>query len=337
MADNNSTINFLCLNAGRRATLLKNLKQSLGDGVKIVATDNWSVAPALFFADNYYITKKINENGYMEEIFNICEKEKINVIATLIDPEIALIAKHKEEFKKRGILPLVPSYNTAQLCFDKYKMYEYLKENNIPTPLTFNNPNDFYKAYENKEISFPVFIKPITGSGSVGAQKIETQQQLQKALNDNQHTYIIQEYMDCGDIDTDVYIDCISGEIVSIFSKKKIETRIGGASKTISFIDSELFDFILNLTKKFDFSGAIDVDLFYKNGKYYLNEINPRFGGAYLHAFGAGVDFFKYIKNNCLKIENKSNIGDYKKNILMLMYDEVVITSLDNLKKDFRD
>lgn len=46
------------------------------------------------------------------------------------------------------------------------------------------------------------------------------------------------------------------------------------------------------------------MDFFIKNGEYFLSEINPRFGGAYLHAYGAGVDFVKLILNNMHGIEN---------------------------------
>ena len=68
------------------------------------------------------------------------------------------------------------------------------------------------------------------------------------------------------------------------------------------------------------------MDFFYKDGEYYLSEINPRFGGAYLHAYGAGVDFVKLIKNNIDGIENENQIGQYDEGVLMLMYDDVVIT-----------
>lgn len=46
------------------------------------------------------------------------------------------------------------------------------------------------------------------------------------------------------------------------FKKKKIETRIGGASKTISFKDQRLFDFVQSFMHLFDFAGAIDMDFF---------------------------------------------------------------------------
>lgn len=68
-------------------------------------------------------------------------------------------------------------------------------------------------------------------------------QDLENYYAENAFDYIIQEFMQ-GDCDADAYIDYYSKEVVSIFSKKKIETRIGGASKTISFKDQRLFDFV---------------------------------------------------------------------------------------------
>ena len=136
---------------------------------------------------------------------------------------------------------------------------------------------------------------------------------------------IIQEYMDCLDLDADVYIDTISHEAVAAFSKKKIETRIGGASKTISFKDEKLFAFIRQICKVLKFNGPVDMDFFYNDGRYYLSEVNPRFGGAYLHAYGAGVDFIRLIENNLKGVENKPEFGSYEENVVMMMYDSVVI------------
>lgn len=150
-------------------------------------------------------------------------------------------------------------------------------------------------------------------------------QDLENYYAENAFDYIIQEFMQ-GDCDADAYIDYYSKEVVSIFSKKKIETRIGGASKTISFKDQRLFDFVQSFMHLFDFAGAIDMDFFFRDGEYYLSEINPRFGGAYLHAYGAGVDFFKLIINNINGVTNEVRIGDYDEGVLMLMYDDVVIT-----------
>ena len=328
---------YLFLNAGRRATLIKDFKRSLGVSANVVSADNWCVAPALFVADKYYLTPKITDDNYMDCVFNICEKENIKAITTCIDPEIELLAKNREHFLKKGVLPLCPDERTAFLCFDKYEMFKYLNSQGINTVLTYDSKEHFEEGLLSGEISFPVFIKPRSGSGSVGAERIDTKDRLNEIFTNPKYDYIIQELMDCEDCDADVYIDAISHKPVAAILKKKIETRIGGASKTIAFKDDRLFDFIRQICGKFEFSGPVDMDFFYRNGTYYLSEINPRFGGAYLHGFGAGVDFPKMIQNNINGIENPDEMGNYDEGSIMLMYDEVIMTKEKELLGDYHD
>ena len=94
-----------------------------------------------------------------------------------------------------------------------------------------------------------------------------------------------------------------------------------------------MFDFIEEICQVLEFNGPVDMDFWYKDGQYYLSEVNPRFGGAYLHAYGAGVDFFKLIQNNTEGKVNESIIGKYDDGVLMMMYDSVVIVSKDELVK----
>ena len=181
------------------------------------------------------------------------------------------------------------------------------------------------RDYEEGEISFPVFVKPRTGSGSVGARKIDTPELL-KQVTEQDESLIIQELMTGQDLDADVYVDTVSHKPVAMFSKRK-----GGANKTISFKDDNLFGFVQKVMSVLRFNGPLDMDFFYQNGQYYLSEINPRFGGAYLHAYGAGVDFVKLIRENVEGRENPENIGNYEEDVVMMMYDSVVIKKKSEL------
>lgn len=317
-------MNYLMLSVGRRGELLKNFRQSLDQDSRIIATDLSPFAPALYFADEKYLVPRIDDPTYINKILEICKKEKIDAVATFIDPEIEILAKNRLLFSEIGVELLVPYERTAALCFDKYKMFMHLLKHKIPTVMTWGTIEEFYDAYKKNEIDFPVFVKPRTGSGSVGARKVYDSESLEEVMKEDP-SLIIQEFMDCEDLDADVYIDTISHEAVAAFSKRKLETRIGGASKTVSFKDDRLFDFIVTIAKSFKFNGPVDMDFFYKNGQYYLSEINPRFGGAYLHAYGAGVDFIKLIEKNLNGEKNSPNLGDYDEGIVMMMYDSVVI------------
>lgn len=319
-------MNILFCSAGRRVELLKDFRKSMDNGDRIIAADLSNLAPALYVADAHYLVPRIDDPAYLDTILDICRKEKINAVTTLIDPEIELLAKNRARFEEIGVEVLAPYTETAELCFDKFKMYQYLTAHGVPTPDTWGDYASAMAAVKSGSLAFPLFVKPRTGSGSVGARKVQNAETL-KALCEADPSLIIQRLM-TDDLDADVYIDTISHKAVSAFSKRKLETKIGGASKTISFKDEKLFDFIRRITDLLKFNGPVDMDFFYQDGTYYLSEVNPRFGGAYLHAYGAGVDFIKLIKNNLDGIENAPVFGDYEDDVVMMMYDSVVITKI---------
>lgn len=324
-------MNILFCSVGRRCKLLEDFRKTMGKSGKIVATDLSVYAPAAYFADKFYQVPRIDDFTYIPTIINICRKEKIDVVTTCIDPEIMLLSEHRDEFSAIGVEVLAPYADTARICFDKFKMYKYLSEHNINTVLTFGDVDSFLHAQMEGKICFPVFVKPREGSGSVGARKIMDIVALREAFEQDP-SLIIQEFMgNAKDLDADIYIDTISHKPVALFSKRKLETKIGGASKTISFKDDRLVEFVCSALDVFDFNGPIDMDLWYRDGKYYLSEVNPRFGGAYLHAYGAGVDFVKLIENNVKGIKNEPCFGNYEDNVVMMMYDSVVICKPDEL------
>lgn len=326
--------NILFCSVGRRAKLLQDFRESMNGSGKLIATDMSPVAPALFFADETYLVPPISAPGYFEKVKEIVVKSEAKAITTLIDPEIELLAKHRTELVEMGVLPLCPADWTAHLCFDKYEMFKHLHDKGVRTVLTYNTLESFKEGLSKGEVAFPVFMKPISGSGSVGIGRCDTMEQVEEKWNDGKFTYIIQELMTGGDCDADVYVDCISHKPVAVFSKKKIESRIGGASKTISYKDPKLFAFVEEVCSVLELNGPCDMDFFIKDGEYYLSEINPRFGGAYLHAYGAGVDFIKLIMNNIDGKENQSIVGQYDEDVIMMMYDDVVITRKSKLMSD---
>lgn len=315
---------ILFLSAGRRGELLRDFKLSLSSDFMLVGADCSPYAPALYFADKRYLVPRIDDPNYIDQVLKICRREKIAAVTTLIDPEIILLAQNRSRFADAAVEVLAPYEKTAELCFDKFKMFQYLRTHHISTVETWGTFHAFDEAYQRGEINFPVFVKPRTGSGSVGAHRVFSYAELQKEMEQDPQL-IVQKLMECSDMDADVYIDTVSHQAVSAFSKRKLETRIGGASKTISFKDPKLFDFIREICSVLQFNGPVDMDFFYKDGTYYLSEINPRFGGAYLHAYGAGVDFVRLIERNLNGMENRPCFGDYEEGVVMMMYDSIVI------------
>ena len=139
---------------------------------------------------------------------------------------------------------------------------------------------------------------------------------------------MIQEFLIGQDIGADCYIDRISGELVSVFTKKKLVMRAGETDKGLSFKDSKLFDLIRSFVKDSGWRGPIDIDIFDVDGEYYISEVNPRFGGGYPHAYECGCDFMKMILRNLSGEISEPVIGNYDDGLLMMKYNEVMVKRL---------
>ncbi len=326
-------LNLLFCSAGKHGRIITYIKESLKDQVKIVATSNNRYIPALYCADKSYILPDVKSETYLQKLLEICEKENINAITTMLDVETEILSKNRNIFESKGIMVFVPYYETAKVCFDKYEMYKAFIAKGIKTILTYDNINDFEEGRKLGKIDFPVFVKPRKGRGSVGARKIENIAKLLEAYNDD-NSLIIQEYICGDDIDVDVYVDAISKQPSAIFSKRKLMVSIGGTIQSISFIDKTLNEVVKNICAKFDFCGPIDMEFFKNNDSYILTEINPRFGAAVIHAFGCKVDFAKFMYNNINNIENKNEIGLYSEDVIMMKYDSAIIIDKDKLAKE---
>jgi len=325
-------MNILILSAGTRDKVVQYFKKELNGIGKVIATDCSSVAPALYDADKAIIVPRIDDPRYIDKIIDICKAEKIDGVFSLIDPELSLIAANRDRFEKIGTKVIVSDYKMCETCLDKYEMYKLLLENNIPTGKCYISKEDFYRAKENGEISYPVFVKPQKGSASININMVNSDEEIDTlfAIYDN---LMIQEYMKGQEYGADVYVDMISGDVTHIFLKKKIKMRAGETDKSVSVKDKDLFEKIANFAKKSGFKGMIDMDLFLDGDTWYLSEVNPRFGGGYPHAYEAGVNFPKAVINNLNGVANKENIGDYNEGIYMMKYNELCIKKETELVK----
>ena len=320
-------MNILIASAGTRNKVIQYFKHEFKDLGNVVATDASELAPAIYDADKYYIVPKIDDPKYIDNLLDICKKENIDCVLSLIDPELSLIAKNRNKFESIGVTPLVSSYEATELAFDKYKMFKYLKKHGYKAAKTYLHKEEFYKDLEKDKISFPVFIKPVKGSASINISKVATKDEVELLFN-LYDDLIIQEFLDGQEIGADVYIDPISKKVVSIFTKEKIKMRAGETDKARSFKDEKLFTLIKKLVEEVGYTYVIDMDIFRIGNEYFISEINPRFGGGYPHAYECGVNFPKLIVNSVNKTENKNTIGQYDENIYMMKYNEVAIRKI---------
>lgn len=317
-------INILILSCGTRNKVVQYFKKTFeGRGI-VICTDCSTLAPALYEADKYYIVPRMIETGYVDGILDICKKEKISAVLSLIDPELSLLAENSERFAEVGTTVIGSSYKLCEMSLDKMEMYQWLSNHGYKCAKSYMDKNEFYSDVESGTITYPVFVKPAKGSASVAISKVYDKETLE-LLFAHSDGLMIQEFLNGQEIGADVYIDMLSGEIVSIFTKKKLVMRAGETDKAVSFKDDKLFDLIERFVKEAGYSGQIDIDIFEVNGEYYISEVNPRFGGGYPHAYECGCNHMSLICNNLDGMTNPKNIGVYDDGVYMMKYNEIMV------------
>ena len=317
-------MNILVLSCGTRNKIIQYFKRELNGAGKVIATDMSPNAPALYEADVHYIVPRMTAPGYLDMIYDICRKEQVTGVLSLIDPELSLLALHEEEFHALGVTVIGSFYDLCERTRDKWQMFCWLKEHGYACAESYIDREAFYGDVRAGKINYPVFVKPIRGSASIAISKVQDQETVD-LLFEHADDLMIQEYLKGQEIGADCYIDMISGELISVFTKKKLVMRAGETDKSISFKDTELFALIERFVKEAGFRGQIDIDIFECDGKYYISEVNPRFGGGYPHAYEAGANHMKYIVNNLQGKVNEPQIGEYESGVIMMKYSEIMI------------
>lgn len=317
-------MNILILSAGTRNKIVRYFVKALNGAGKVIATDMSHLAPAVYEADTYYIVPKMTAPEYLDVILDICKKEKVTGVLSLIDPELSLLAENREKFEAVGTTVIGSSYALCEMSLDKFQMYNWLTAHGYRCAKSYMDKEAFFADADAGRIAYPVFVKPARGSASISISKAYDRETVE-LLFAHEDGLMIQEFLDGQEIGADVYIDTVSHEVVSIFTKKKLKMRAGETDKAVSFKDEKLFALIEQFVKEAGYNGQIDIDIFDVGGAYYISEVNPRFGGGYPHAFESGADHMKLIINN---LEGKANdcvIGQYEDGTYMMKYNEVMV------------
>lgn len=318
-------MNVLILSCGTRNKVVQYFKKALAGKGLVVATDMNPYAPALYDADKHYIVPRMTAPEYLNAILQICKDEKIDGVLSLIDPELSFLAEHKREFTAIGVTVIGSDYELCERSLDKMQMYRWLIDHGYRCARSYTDKEAFYADVNAGVINYPVFVKPVCGSASIAISKAYDKETIE-FLFEKHDDLMIQEFLKGQEIGADVYIDMISGEVVSIFTKKKLLMRAGETDKAVSFKDEKLFALIRRFVSENGYRGQIDIDIFDIDGEYYISEVNPRFGGGYPHAYACGVDHMRLIANNLEGIANPAQIGGYEDGLVMMKYGEIRIT-----------
>lgn len=273
----------------------------------------------------YYVISSANlgEKLVIEDFLKIINEIKPDWIISGPEEEILILAKNENILDKYNVKLFHPKYSTLEIISDKYKSYSLLNKNlNFPDTWLLEEA-DLSMFDENEDY----ILKPRFGRGSSNIYKIKGKDikflKYTSLLNKN---FIIQKYIDGVEYTADVLCD-MDGRILNIVTRERlmVDSGISIISKTVK--DYFIPNYIQKLTDLIPFRGMFCVQFIKRFNKYYLTDINPRFGGGSILSLYS----VNSLKNNLLsllkgELDNLvyNKINDYQEHFLLRYYKDII-------------
>lgn len=317
-------MNVLFTSAGRRVELLRSFRaayQRLSLAGRVVVTDIDPLAPAIQVADAHYMVPRYTSPDYVPALAEICRREQINVVFPLIDPDIPILAHHRAALEATGTQLAVVSAEAAAVARDKWMTRALFESVDLPVPRSW-----LPEHLEGATIEYPVFIKPRAGSAAENAFKVLSAKELSFFLQYVPNP-IIQEFLPGPEITNDVVCD-LSGRVLSVVSRRRLEVRNGEVSKGVTFYDPQIAAACVKVAGALPAVGPITVQCMLKEGKPYFTEINARLGGGIPLAVAAGVDVPGLLLASAagLPVEIPA-LGGYRIGLYLTRFDDAFVLS----------
>jgi carbamoyl-phosphate synthase large subunit len=303
----------------------------------IYGTDIAYESSGLFRVDRFSLVGKPESEGYIESIISICNNNEIDIVFIGSDVELSKLSSNQKQIESNTRARVMTNPpDVIERCRDKYRTFEFLKENNlnyIPSCLA-EESEGFIKEYK-----FPLVVKPCEGFGSKLFFVANDNGDLSYAISSIQrHGWkpLIQKYLsdDNKEFTTGVTISKNGLEVMSSIVIKKL-LKHGQTYKAIIDDYPEIKRISEETAKKIGGIGAINiqlrVDVDDDNDKAKIIEINPRFSATCPLRTVAGINEPDIVVRNTL-FGDIIKIMEYRSLICLRYWNETYL-DLESFKK----
>jgi carbamoyl-phosphate synthase large subunit len=167
--------------------------------------------------------------------------------------------------------------------------------------------------------SFPLFVKPRSGRGGVGAFAIRDQRELEFFLSYVEEP-LIQEYLSGPEFTIDMLCD-FRGRPLAIVPRERVVIRAGVIDRGRTVNDPALIELAQACAAALPFAGAINIQCRVVDGRPVVFEINPRFSGGIPLTIEAGADFPAMLLRLASGHRVAPAIGQFRDNLWMTSYE----------------
>ncbi|MBS1702698.1 MAG: ATP-grasp domain-containing protein [Armatimonadetes bacterium] len=249
------------------------------DLYEIWAANMNEYAAALYENHCGVLLPKAYDEGYLTCVLRAVEHGKIQFLIPGSEPELVVLSKHHEEFRKRDCYLLANPPEVVEIGDDKYRTYEFLSKAGIRTPFT---TLEIVPASLGK-VGLPCIYKPRSGGGSRDVYTIRSEEQflrLRHSMEAKGASMVLQQLI--GDMDDEFTASALmdfDGNLIGTFAARR--NLIGGATGRVDIEEyPEIQQIALDVAKAIGARGSINVQGRITPNGPSLFEINPRFSGS---------------------------------------------------------
>ena len=276
--------------------------------LRLVGTTIYTRSVAPTFCDVFEMLPKTSEPDYLPALAKIIKKYNVDMVIPGIEDDVIFWNNHKDKLLETGTFLLLNKFELINLCADKWKFYEKLKETSATQyAISTHISKDF------DTLSTPFLIKPMRGYGSKGIVKISDIESFNKYKDEIGSTYITQPIVGNDDEEYSIsaFFDKNSNMLDYLALKRKLSSE-GFTQTAETVFDEKWKKAILDLAIVFKPVGPTNFQFRLTEQGPKLLEINPRISSAtsIRTAFGynesiMSVEYF--LSNNLInKTEKKS-------------------------------
>ncbi len=283
-------MNILISCSGRQVYLIDAFRRALkGDG-SIIATDMNKYAASFATADKFFVSPGIDNPIYEKWLLNLCLTEKVGLLLSCLTAEQSLISKLSKELAQINCKTISMPLQQIKYCTDK------LETHRLCDQLSLNYPDTWgIDDFENiPHLMYPLIVKPRLGEGGRGQFVLKNREEGLVLFKNNSEkynftNYILQKLIPGQEYGIDI-INNLSGNYCATLCRQKIESK-NGETDVARILDCPALNMIGETLGKFlRHKGLIDVDLMFDGEKYFILDVNPRFGGGYIFSHMAGAN-----------------------------------------------
>ena len=282
------------------------IKKAHDLGLYVITCDYLPDNIAHKYSDEYCNVSIIDQEAVLEAATRL---QIDGIISFACDPGVVTAAYVAE---KMG-LPCCGSCESVSILQNKAKFRTFLKNNGFNVPIMYSF-TEIDNAINSKDIiDYPVIVKPVDSAGSKGVSKVNSKEQLEKAIKlafeySIKKEIIIEEFLEKIGFSSDTDCFSINGKLAFVsFNKQRFDETsetpfVPAAYSWPSSMSEEVEVYLANEIQRLisilnlkDSIYNVETRLA-KNGKPYIMEISPRGGGNRLAEclyYATGVDLIE--------------------------------------------